>query len=48
MRPVHQTIQAASAIEQGILVWQVEMNKVGVRHLHQFTASLSSGAEGEY
>jgi len=32
MRLVHQPVQTAGAIEQGILGVQMEMNKIGVRH----------------
>ena len=32
MGPVHQPVQAAGPIEQGVLGVQVQVNKVGVRH----------------
>jgi len=37
MRPLHEFVQTARAIEQGILGVQVQMDKISVRHGGQFT-----------
>src|SRR5690348_4709021 len=40
MGPLHQAVQAAGAVEQGILGVQVQVNKLGVRHIFPFNLSL--------
>jgi hypothetical protein len=39
MRLVHQPVQTAGAIEQGILGVQMQMDKIGVRHGGSLTSS---------